>query len=82
MVFWQREALRLWASAKHWIVRCTREKVNQVDLQLFEGGFDVRKLEEDCFIWDPLVVEHETDTPHCRRETFILGTRQVVEYNF
>lgn len=50
-------------------------------MQLFQGRLDVGKLQENGFVWDFLIVEHQTDLPHNWGEADILGTSQVVENN-
>ena len=52
------------------------------DLQLFQGRFDVGKLQKDGLVWDFLVVEHQADLPYSWREADVLGTGQVVKNNY
>lgn len=47
-------------------------------IQVFQGGLDIRELEEDGFIRNVFVVEHEADAPDDGGETDAYGGGEIV----
>lgn len=51
------------------------------NLQPLECRCNIWEFEEYSPVWDPLVVEHQADTPDGGGEANVLGTGQVVQNN-
>jgi hypothetical protein len=49
--------------------------------QLFHGGLDVGKFEEDCPVSDFLEIKHQANFPYYRREANAFSAREIVQNN-